>query len=178
MASADNRRKYVSELSSMNSAVVPTCSSEGRVVSSAAGRLRSRTLTCAAPVALLCFVASFAGSVPQKDSNKTWIADVAMISPEKLDHIERGSVLIEDGRIARVERNQDAKMPAGAVTVSGKGQYRIVEKRIGYQPTIQVLSGELAYLDSGYLKLPAISKVTPKEMVQWFPAGQSGRQSN
>jgi len=45
---------------------------------------------------------------------------------------------------------------------------QIVEKRIGYQPTIQVLYGELAYFDSEYLKLLAISEVTPKEMVDWF----------
>lgn len=51
---------------------------------------------------------------------------------------------------------------------------RIVEKKIGYQPTIQVLFGEMAYFDPEYLKSPAISKVTPKEMADWFrtPDGQ------
>jgi hypothetical protein len=32
-----------------------------------------------------------------------WITDVSIISLEKLDHIEKGSVLIENGRIVRVE---------------------------------------------------------------------------
>jgi imidazolonepropionase-like amidohydrolase len=45
---------------------------------------------------------------------------------------------------------------------------RIVEKKIGYQPTLQVLYGELAYFDPEYLKTDAIAKVTPKEMLEWF----------
>jgi imidazolonepropionase-like amidohydrolase len=45
---------------------------------------------------------------------------------------------------------------------------RIVEKRIGYQPTIQVLAGEMAYFDPEYLKMDAIAKVTPREMLEWF----------
>jgi imidazolonepropionase-like amidohydrolase len=45
---------------------------------------------------------------------------------------------------------------------------QIVEKRIGYQPTIQVLQGDLAYFDPEYLKIDAISKVIPKEMLEWF----------
>jgi imidazolonepropionase-like amidohydrolase len=54
-----------------------------------------------------------------------WITDVFIISPENLDHIEKGSVLIEDGRIAKVERNTAAKPPAGAAIIAGKGQYLI-----------------------------------------------------
>ena len=45
---------------------------------------------------------------------------------------------------------------------------QIVQKKIGYQPTIQVLSGELAYFDPAYLKMDVLSKVTPKEMLEWF----------
>jgi imidazolonepropionase-like amidohydrolase len=45
---------------------------------------------------------------------------------------------------------------------------RIVEKKIGYQPTIQVLQGLLAYFDPEYLKIEAIPKVIPKEMLEWF----------
>jgi hypothetical protein len=45
---------------------------------------------------------------------------------------------------------------------------RIVEKKIGYQPTIQVLYGEAAYFDPEYLKMDAIAKVTPKAMLEWF----------
>jgi imidazolonepropionase-like amidohydrolase len=54
-----------------------------------------------------------------------WITGVTIISPENLDHIGKGSVLIEDGRIARVERSKKAKKPAGATVVSGNGQYLI-----------------------------------------------------
>jgi hypothetical protein len=45
---------------------------------------------------------------------------------------------------------------------------KIVEKKIGYQPTMQVLYGEMAYFDPEYLKIDAISKVTPKGMLEWF----------
>ena len=58
-------------------------------------------------------------------SGRTWIADVTIISPEKLDRGETGSVLIENGRIARVERRKGAKKPAGATVVSGEGQFLI-----------------------------------------------------
>src|ERR1700682_1865771 len=40
--------------------------------------------------------------------DRTWITDVTIISPEKLDHIEKGSVLIEHDRLARVERKKGA----------------------------------------------------------------------
>src|SRR5690349_9608760 len=46
--------------------------------------------------------------------NRTWITDVTIISPENLDHIGTGSVLIENGRIARVDRGPAPKKPAGA----------------------------------------------------------------
>src|SRR5689334_12334728 len=58
-------------------------------------------------------------------ANRTWITDVTIISPEKLDRVEKGSVLIEDGRIVRVDRGMRAKKPAGAAVVSGKGEYLI-----------------------------------------------------
>ena len=45
---------------------------------------------------------------------------------------------------------------------------QIVEKRIGYQAIIQVLSQLSAYFDPGYLNLPAIPKVVPAEMATWF----------
>jgi hypothetical protein len=56
---------------------------------------------------------------------QTWITNVKLVSPEKLDRIETGSVLIEGDRIVRVERGAGAgsKMPAGALRVDGKGQY-------------------------------------------------------
>jgi len=56
---------------------------------------------------------------------RTWIADVTIISPERLDRIEIGNVLIENDRIIRVERGTGAKAPAGATVISGKGRYLI-----------------------------------------------------
>jgi imidazolonepropionase-like amidohydrolase len=52
---------------------------------------------------------------------------------------------------------------------------QVVAKKIGYQPTIQVLYGETAYFDPEYLKIPAITKVVPKAMIDWFqtPEGKS-----
>jgi imidazolonepropionase-like amidohydrolase len=63
-------------------------------------------------------------SAPQP-SGQTWITNVFIVSPENLAHIEKGSVLIENGRIARVERSQRAKKPAGATLVDGHGEYLI-----------------------------------------------------
>jgi len=73
----------------------------------------------------LLSVAALAVSASAQAAGRTWITDVTIISPENLDHIERGSVLIENGRIARVERKKKAKKTAGATVVSGKGQFLI-----------------------------------------------------
>src|SRR5882724_3862991 len=70
-------------------------------------------------------VAAIAQASPNQVPDRTWITDVHIVSPEKLDHIEKGSVLIENGRIVRVEREAGAKKPAGATVVSGKGQFLI-----------------------------------------------------
>jgi imidazolonepropionase-like amidohydrolase len=45
---------------------------------------------------------------------------------------------------------------------------RVVDRRIGYQPTIQVIAGMLAYFDSTYLEQTAVSGVVPPGMVAWF----------
>jgi imidazolonepropionase-like amidohydrolase len=45
---------------------------------------------------------------------------------------------------------------------------QIVEKKIGYQPTIQVMRGLGAYFDPEYLEMTAIPKVIPKELLDWF----------
>ncbi|HKW26304.1 MAG TPA: amidohydrolase family protein [Terriglobales bacterium] len=50
---------------------------------------------------------------------------MTIVSPENLAHIARGSVLIENGRIARVERKAGAKPPAGTTVVSGEGGFLI-----------------------------------------------------
>lgn len=52
-----------------------------------------------------------------------WITNVKLVSPEKLDRIEPGSVLVKDGRIAAVHRGSKARMPAGARRIDGKGYY-------------------------------------------------------
>jgi imidazolonepropionase-like amidohydrolase len=70
-------------------------------------------------------VAAVAGQTSDQAVSRTWITDVTIISPERLDHIKTGSVLIEDGMIVRVERKEEVKKPAGATVVSGKGQFLI-----------------------------------------------------
>jgi imidazolonepropionase-like amidohydrolase len=58
-------------------------------------------------------VAAVAQPSPNQAPDRTWITDVRIISPEKLDHIENGSVLIENGRIVRVERKKERRrLPA------------------------------------------------------------------
>jgi imidazolonepropionase-like amidohydrolase len=54
---------------------------------------------------------------------QTWITNVKLVSPEKLDRIDKGSVLIEDERIVRVERGTRTKAPKGARIIDGKGGY-------------------------------------------------------
>jgi len=70
-------------------------------------------------------IAAIAQVAPNQAPERTWITDVNIVSPERLDHIEKGSVLIERGRIVSVERRMGAKKPAGATVVSGKGQFLI-----------------------------------------------------
>lgn len=72
---------------------------------------------------LLGSVCAVAASKPAP--RRTWITDVTIISPESLAHLARGSVLIEDGRIARVDRSASARPPAGATVVSGQGGFLI-----------------------------------------------------
>lgn len=45
---------------------------------------------------------------------------------------------------------------------------QVVARRIGYQPTMQVLYGMLAYLDPAYLNDPAVRKVVPAALADWF----------
>ena len=76
---------------------------------------------CAVSVVLVVCAAAQTATTPKRASNAVWITNVYLVSPESLDHIEKGSVLIEDGRIARVERGRldrgkTAKKPAGDIT--------------------------------------------------------------
>ena len=79
----------------------------------------------AAVFAWLLPAMAIAQSAPNKPPERTWITDVSIVSPERLEHIEKGSVLIENGRIVRVERGKEAKKPTGATVVSGEGEFLI-----------------------------------------------------
>jgi imidazolonepropionase-like amidohydrolase len=80
---------------------------------------------CVVALTLFFSVLAFADSGSNLSTNRVWITDVIIVSPESLDHIGKGSVLIENGRIVRVERSKKAKKPAGATVFSGNGQYLI-----------------------------------------------------
>jgi len=73
---------------------------------------------------VFCVIASGI-SLSAQDRGRTWISDVTIISPENLDRISTGSVLIEGGKIVRVERKAGLKAPEHAMVVSGKGQFLI-----------------------------------------------------
>lgn len=77
------------------------------------------------PAVLACLVFVVAAPGQDRRSDRTWIADVTVISPENLDHIGKGSVLIEDGHIARIERKPGTRPPKGATVVSGAGLFLI-----------------------------------------------------
>ena len=74
---------------------------------------------------LLLVAKAIAGQTSDDVGGRTWITDVTIVSPEKLDQVRTGSVLIEGDRIVRVERKQSGKKPAGATVISGKGEYLI-----------------------------------------------------
>lgn len=57
-------------------------------------------------------------------AQRTWIGNITIVSPEKLDRVEKGGVLIENGRIVAVERG-DVKAPEGADVVDGGGKYLV-----------------------------------------------------
>ena len=67
----------------------------------------------------------FTFAAPKPAPRRTWITDVTIVSPENLAHLARGSVLIENGRIARLDRRASATPPAGATVVSGEGGFLI-----------------------------------------------------
>jgi Amidohydrolase family len=83
----------------------------------------TRTLAMAA--LLGAAIAGSASLATAQSPARTWITDVTIISPERLDQADRGSVLIERGRIAQVDRTGHARPPAGAAVISGHGQFLI-----------------------------------------------------
>lgn len=80
---------------------------------------------CILLLALSWALPGSAEAAPNPGANRIWITNVFIVSPENLDHVEKGSVLIEDGRIAKVERGQNAKTPKGSKVVDGHGGYLI-----------------------------------------------------
>jgi hypothetical protein len=83
--------------------------------------MRRFIITFAAFFSLLGCVSS----ALSQETSRTWINDVTIVSPESLDRITTGSVLIENQRIVRVERKAGAHKPAGATVVSAKGLFLI-----------------------------------------------------
>jgi imidazolonepropionase-like amidohydrolase len=57
-------------------------------------------------------------------AERTWIRNVVLVSPERLDHVEKGGVLLEDGRIVEVRRGA-AAAPEGATVVDGGGRFLV-----------------------------------------------------
>ena len=76
-------------------------------------------------IVFLLLSSAFTLAAPKAARSRIWITDVTIVSPESLAHVARGSVLIENGRIARVERRARVKTPAGATVVSGHGGFLI-----------------------------------------------------
>lgn len=74
---------------------------------------------------LLISAAALASSGSKPEADRIWITHVIIISPDDLDHIETGSVLIEDGHITRVDRSPKAAQPTGSRVIDGRGQYLI-----------------------------------------------------
>jgi imidazolonepropionase-like amidohydrolase len=75
-------------------------------------------------VSLVALLA-IADSPSTQATSRTWITDVTIISPENLDNIGKGNVLVENGHIVSVDRQIGAKAPVGAIVVSGKGQFLV-----------------------------------------------------
>ena len=57
-------------------------------------------------------------------AERTWIGNVTLVSPERIDRVERGAVAIEDGRIVEVRRGE-VRAPEGAVVVDGGGRFLV-----------------------------------------------------
>jgi len=74
---------------------------------------------------LLSVLALTPPAANQTEPSRIWITDVTIVSPENPADLTRGSVLIENERIARVERQAGAKPLDGATVVSGQGGFLI-----------------------------------------------------
>ena len=92
MAFTNNHSSYISKSSSVISAAAVPCRSRGRLMPVAAIRPLRGIKAIALLSALLFSPMAFAGAAPNQGSLATWITDVIIVSPEQLDHIERGGV--------------------------------------------------------------------------------------
>jgi imidazolonepropionase-like amidohydrolase len=116
--------------------------------------------------ALLLSVGAVAAPASNEPApRRIWITDVTIVSPENLAHLARGSVLIENERIARVERKASAKPPADATVVSGEGGFLIpglIDSHVhlasvpGVAPELNVIpdAAHAAMLADYYKQLP------------------------
>jgi len=79
------------------------------------------------PVVALCLAlcVALSASATAQATDRTWIADVTIVSPENLAHIEKGNVLIDDGKIVKVDRGAAGLRPAGTKLISGHGKFLI-----------------------------------------------------
>jgi hypothetical protein len=85
-------------------------------------RLTAR-LTARPSAASAALAATLLLCTPASGAALTWITNVKLVSPERLERIETGSVLIDGERIVRVERGPAGRAPAGATVVDGQGDY-------------------------------------------------------
>jgi len=90
-----------------------------------------------------------------------WITNVRLVSPEKLDRIEPGSVLVKDGRIAAVQRGAAQRMPAGARRVDGQGYYLtpgLIDSHVHLHAvpgmSVEQIQGQRALAEAYYRQLP------------------------
>ena len=91
-------------------------------------RYRKRFGNCKARILVLTLAFLFpvaALAQPASRQGRTWITNVKIVSPERLDQIQNGSVLIENGRIVSVVRDRRAKKPKGATAFSGGGLFLV-----------------------------------------------------
>jgi hypothetical protein len=88
--------------------------------------MRGQLLHCVLPSLAIFLFGALAQRAASQTPGRTLITDVYIISPESLDRVEKGSVLIENGHIVRVERGiQSAIKPANATVVPGGGRFLI-----------------------------------------------------
>lgn len=98
-----------------------------------------------------------------RPSTATWIDDVHIVSPERLDSVQLGAVLIDGGRIVRIVRGRGVEAPAGATVVSGHGGYLIpglIDSHVhlasipGMETPFPVGDPRHAMIDKYYAQLP------------------------